>query len=342
MPDGSKILPGGSNTSILNSNCGFVLNEQTGVKTYEIFWQFHLGLLVPSLVNLQPCLSVSNVYGKTVWDNNLGQVFQRADDGVANEDRPRALIEPSTLDPLVSGAALLNLVVKVYNYNLLYFGDYMDLRRRGASTDIGLKRALVAATIIATELNCLIWNTQYHLYRRGPSNLAQFWLSAWFGNLGVILYPVQFDATGDMLEDTEPPELLASDWCTKGENPIYLDLYPLYGRDATTNIYANISLRNDTAINPQRVFFFIDNPICIEDSLLSTGFGQFFKGDLKDGIFRTSLWFQNNIDWKLWQEDTRLDLKVMVCDVFDQEFIYDLGEICLYGKSDIDVDFLQT
>ena len=160
MPDGSKILPGGSSTTILQSNCGFALDEQTGIKTYEIFWQFHLGLLVPSLVNLQPCLTVSNVYGKTVWDNHLGQVFQRADDGVANEDRPRAVIQPSALDPFVGGAALLNLVVKVYNYALLGFGDYMDLRRRGGSTDFGFKRSLIAATIIATELNCIIWNTE--------------------------------------------------------------------------------------------------------------------------------------------------------------------------------------
>ena len=341
LPNGAKVLPNGSSTTILESNCGFVLNEQTGVKTYEILWRFRLGLLVPTLVNLQPCLTVTNVYGKTIWDANFGQVFQRADDGVANEDRPRAELQSATADPFVNGIAQAIFLIKVYNFALHNFGNYLDVKRRGSLTDIGLKRSIIPAAIIAAELNCIIWNVQYQMYRRGTANLAPLWIAAWFGGLGTILYPIEMDVSGDTLEDTAPPMLVDSDWCTKGENPIYLDLYPLYGRDATTNIFANIHLQDESAINPQRVFFFVDNPICIEDSDFASGFGQFFKGDLNDGIFRSSIWIQNDIDWKLWQEETRLGLRVMVCDVFDQEFIYDIGEICLYGKEGVDVDCIK-
>lgn len=341
LPTGAKVLPNGSSTTILQSNCGYVLNEQTGVRTYEILWRFRLGLLVPTLVNLQPCLTITNVYGKTIWDDNLGQVFQRADDGVQNEERPYATIETPNIDTFVNGVAFMNLVIKVYHYTLLSSGNYLDVRRRGASRDIGYKRSLAAAVLLASELNCLVWNLQYNLYRRGNANLAQFWVAAWFGNLGSILYPLQAEVSGDSLSDTEPPVVVDSDWCTKGENPIYLDLYPLFGRDAATNIYANATIQDATAIDPLRTFFFVDNPICIEDSIFPTGFAQFFKGDLKDGVFRSSIWMRNDIDWKLWNENTRLGLKMMVCDVFEQETILDLGEICLYGKSGVDVDIIK-
>ena len=341
MPNGAKVLPNGSGTTILQSNCGYVLNEQTGVRTYEILWRFQLGLLVPTLVDLQPCLTITNVYGKTIWDANFGQVFQRADDGVQNDMRPHATIETPNLDTFVNGQAFMNLVVKVWYFTLLSSGDYLDVRRRGVSTDFGFRRSLAAAVLLSSDPACLVWSLQYQLYRRGPANLAQFWLAAWFGSLGTILYPVQADVAGDVLSDTEPPVVLDSDWCTKGENPIYLDLYPLFGRDASSNVFVNATVQDATAVDPTRTFFFIDNPICIEDSTFPTGFAQFFKGDLTDGVYRSSIWMQNDIDWKLWDENTRLGLKMMVCDIFGEETIFDIGEICLYGKDGVDVDSLK-
>ena len=288
-PDGYKIYPQGSSTTIRNSNCGYVLDEATGIITWEILWHFPLGLLVPAVVDLQLCVIIQNVYGKIIWEGKLGDVFQRSDDGVQNDSRPRISLEPTTLPPFSGGGSNLDLIVKAYNHSLVGLGDFFDLAPRDGSTDTGVKRTFEGPELLSVDETCEVWKRPFHIYRRGSSTVARYWLIVWFGGLGQIYCPFDLDLSGDTLEDILGPELLTSDWCTKAEDPTYLDLYPLWGRDATTNVYANAVIRDDTAIDPRRVFFFVNNEICIEDSFFPIGFGQHFKGDCVEGTFRSNI-----------------------------------------------------
>ena len=74
-PDGYKIIPNGASTNILTANCGYTIDEQTGFKVWEIYWHFYLGLAVPASVDLQLCLVVQTLFGKVIWEGDLGTVF---------------------------------------------------------------------------------------------------------------------------------------------------------------------------------------------------------------------------------------------------------------------------
>ena len=258
-----------------------------------------------------------------------------------NDARPRISVQPGTVPPFVNGGSLFNLITKIYHFDFQEgqsFGFFLDLHRRDVN-GVGIKRTEEEAELLSEEEGCEVWRKSFHLYRRGSSSTARFWVVAWLGPYGQIYCPLDLDVTGDSVVDDAAPELLPDwDWCTKGENPIYLDLYPLWGRSAATNIYANVVLKDDTAIDPSRLYFFVDNPICIEDTSIPFGFTEHFKGDCVEGSWRTDIYFRNDINWKHWNNDTRLKLKLMVCDIFGQEAIYDLGDICLYGKTDVEVD----
>lgn len=339
LPDGYKVFTGGGWTSISTSNCGYVVDEATGIKTFDIYWHFYLGALVPTGVDLQLCLGITNVYGKIVWEGNLGDVFQRADDGMSNDDRPGINVFPTTVPAFSGGGTTFPLTVGINNSPLIRgFGNFIDLFLRDGPNGIGIKRTHEEPELLDQQEDSEVWRRNVHLYRKSSTATGKFWVSVWFGNLGQIHCPLDLALSGDFLVDDAGPELVTSDWCAKGENPLYLDLYPLWGREATTNIYSNAVIRDATAIDPSRVFFFVDNQICLEDSSFPIGFSEHFKGDCVEGTFRSTIFFRNDINWKHWVEGTTLDLRLLVCDIFGQEVIYDIGEICLYGKTDVDLD----
>ena len=340
LPDGYRIVPFGAWTSISSANCGSTFDAETGITTWEIYWQFFLGYGVPSLVDLQLHLEMTDLFGKVIWEGNLGDTFQRADDGMANNTRPGISVLPGTVPAFSGGESMFDLSVQFNNVEVNpneIFGPLIDLSRRGIN-GLGIKPTNVLAELVSQEEGIEVWKRPFHLFRRGNSATAPFWVIVWLPEVGQIYCPLDLDVTGDSVVDDAPPELVVSDWCTKGEDPTYLDLYPLWGRSADTSVFVNATISDNTMIDPTRMVFFIDNPICIDGSFIPVGSVDHFKGDCVEGVFRSEIFVRNDINWNLWTEGTNLGLKVMVCDIFGQEAVFDIGDICLYGNSDLEVD----
>ena len=128
-----------------------------------------------------------------------------------------------------------------------------------------------------------------------------------------------------------PPELLEARWMTKGENPIYLDLYPLYGRDASTVIYVQADLRGTEPIEGNQIDIWLENPFLLPDTFNPSGFEEIIKGNGGDATVKATLFVDNDINWPQYTEGATLTLKMSARDSAGEEAIYDLGEICLYG-----------
>ena len=131
-----------------------------------------------------------------------------------------------------------------------------------------------------------------------------------------------------------PPELIASRWMTKGQDPTYLDFYPLFGRSASTQIFVQVDLRGDAPIGSSQVDIFLENPILLPDGFDTFASEQILKGNGNDATVQAVLFVDNDIDWAAWTPETTLSLKVSARDSGGAEAVYDLGEVHLYGPMD--------
>lgn len=138
-----------------------------------------------------------------------------------------------------------------------------------------------------------------------------------------------------------PPTIVGEvRWKTRGENPTFLDLYPLYGRDARTQVYVQADLTSDAPIDEGQIQIFIDNPIALPDTFQPSAGVEVIKGNGGNATIQASISVRNDIDWPAYTPGTTLSLKMRARDAAGVEAIYDIGEIGLYGPKEILPDLI--
>jgi hypothetical protein len=130
-----------------------------------------------------------------------------------------------------------------------------------------------------------------------------------------------------------PPTLVESRWMTDGQDPTYLNLYPLSGRGATSKIYVQADLTSSTPINEDQVQIYLENPILLPGAFQATDSVEVIKGNGGQATVFGVLEVNNDINWALYSPGTVLKLKLRTADESATVADFDLGDIHLYGPN---------
>ena len=120
--------------------------------------------------------------------------------------------------------------------------------------------------------------------------------------------PMTLSLSGGFTPDAGAPELLAARVKTKAPDPAYLNMYPLWGRNATTEVFVQVDLKDETALSPFNTLLFIDNPLELPGGFQPISFPQNVKGDWSDGTFGATLNVRNDINWPEYEPGDTLKL----------------------------------
>jgi hypothetical protein len=127
-------------------------------------------------------------------------------------------------------------------------------------------------------------------------------------------------------------------WMTKGENPLYLDIYPLFGRDASAEIYVQVDLSGAGPIEADHIEFFLENAQLLPEGYSYDAEVEIIKGDGSGATVQGVLEVFNDFLWDQYTEGAKLLLKMRTSDGGGAEMVYTIGEVGLYGPKDVDPD----
>ena len=125
-------------------------------------------------------------------------------------------------------------------------------------------------------------------------------------------------------------------WMTDGQDPTFLDLHPLSGRDASSTIFVQADLSGADDMVEDRVHLLLENPILLPDAFPAADSVEVIKGAGGSATVFGELEVRNDINWALHTSGTVLKLKLVTADELGAETVVELGDVFLYGpKGDL-------
>jgi hypothetical protein len=123
----------------------------------------------------------------------------------------------------------------------------------------------------------------------------------------------------------DPPELVDARWRTRSEDPTNLDLYPLWGRSAFSDIFVQVDLLDDEPILASQVEFWVESALIFQDVSIRTTHGRVVKGSGGAATIQATVRVFNHFNWAAYREGDRLTLKVRTEDSEGGRAVYEIG-----------------
>ena len=122
-------------------------------------------------------------------------------------------------------------------------------------------------------------------------------------------------------------------WMTDGQDPTYLNLYPLSGRSASSEIFVQVDLTGATEMIEDEVHLILDNPILLPDAFPASASVEVIKGNGGEVTVFGVLEVTNDINWALATSETVLKLQLLTLDELGGQATIDLGDVFLYAPN---------
>ncbi len=303
------------------------VNPDTRAKVYRSSIRYPLEQAIPSEVDLTTFLTVQDFEKAAVFRGSLGTPFQKAADGILNENRPSigvSISSPSLL--FADGTATADMEVQMNNTSL-------DISRdRIVISGSGVLDFEPSARIDSEQFEQL-WTQSFTAFRSSEEQVSlEIFTEIWTIRGTRFLIPLVVTTEGDWLEDNEAPGLSEVRWTTYGQDSTFLDIYPLWGRDAFSDVFVQLDLTDDVGLDPSSIIVFVDTTLFRDGIDYPVDLAEILFGkDLSEGTYQAVLRIYNDFKWSNFTEGITLPLKVVVLDLFGNETVLDLGNVGLFG-----------